>query len=185
MPRPELPCIAEFYDGSAFTKNWTEAGVLVPLKENACSLGATKPCIRAGLFFVGKMAEIYDCVSALKNLLNVQYEFLLGHSRIRERVCFLRFLESIMDDNRTVFKYNKKENAFSLIQADFLLKNAMENRNIFVFLAKSDNDFYFCRSFFPESTIDYTKGHTSWTLLRKKKILKSSGEEIVLYDRIK
>ena len=151
------------------------------------------------------MAEIYDCVSALKNLLNVQYVLgrksvnifvkvcfeklhfyhLMGlhyikdvrqldekaavvfdklynheikeeiiqssmqYSRIRERVCFLRFLESIMDDNRTVFKYNKKENAFSLIQADFLLKNAVENRNIFLFLAKSDNDFYFCRSFSP------------------------------------
>ena len=73
----------------------------------------------------------------------------MQYSRIRERVCFLRFLESIMDDNRTVFKYNKKENAFSLIQADFLLKNAVENRNIFLFLAKSDNDFYFCRSFSP------------------------------------
>ena len=185
------------------------------------------------------MAEIYDCVKALKNLLNVQYEFLLGHkgnlvaiqlqfhklhfyhlmgfqyikdvrqlngkseivfdklynheikeeiilaskqySKISSRIKYLCFLEKILDDNKTVFKYNKENNSFSLIQADFLLKNELEEKNIFVFLSKDSGNTYFCRSFFPETHTDYSKGQTNWTLLSKKKIFKREKTETLLF----
>ena len=44
---------------------------------------------------------------------------------------------------------------------------------------------YFCRSFFPQDKMDYTKNQASWTLLYKKKVTLSTGEEEILYDRLK
>jgi hypothetical protein len=91
-----------------------------------------------------------------------------------------------MDSNKTVFKYNPQLEAFSAIQADFLLKNEMHSRNIFTFLSEEkSNGKYFCRSFFPQTDKDYSKGQTNWTLLYKKKIFKKTGEKIVLYDRMR
>ena len=106
------------------------------------------------------------------------------YPEIKDRIEYLVFLEQIMDSNETVFKYNPKLETFSAIQADFLLKNELEARNIFTFLSqKKSNGKYFCRSFFPQLDKDYSACQTKWTLLYKKKIKKSTGREIVLYDR--
>jgi hypothetical protein len=104
---------------------------------------------------------------------------------IAERVDFLPLLEKIMDSNDTMFKYNKKTNAFSMIEADYLMKTPVFNRNVYVFLSKNKDDQYFCRSFFPEAKRDYTKNQASWTLLYKKKMDKSTGREIILYNKLK
>lgn len=106
------------------------------------------------------------------------------YSLIQERIDFLFYLEQIIDDNKTVFKYNPKLEVFSAIQADFLLKNELQTRNIFTFLSKdSERGKYFCRSFFPQIDKDYSLGQANWTLLYKKKIQKSTGQETILYDR--
>ena len=65
------------------------------------------------------------------------------------------------------------------------MKNHMEDRNLFLFLSNKKDDYYFCRSFFPEEKMDYTKKQASWTLLYKKKKNLSDGTEMVLYDRLK
>lgn len=107
------------------------------------------------------------------------------YSIIQERVDYLALLESIFDDNKTVFKYNPKLEAFSIIQADFLMKNEIQSRNVFTFLSQNaETGNYYCRSFFPQIDKDYSLGQTSWTLLYKKKIKKSTGAETVLYDRL-
>lgn len=72
-----------------------------------------------------------------------------------------------------------------MIDADYLMKNHIESRNVFLFLSKHDNGTFFCRSFFPENKMDYTKNQASWTLLYKKKINKTTREEVILYDKIK
>ena len=54
-----------------------------------------------------------------------------------------------------------------------------------MFLSHGVDDKYFCRSFFPEEKKDYTRNQTSWTMLYKKKCNMSTGEEIILYDRLK
>lgn len=54
----------------------------------------------------------------------------------------------MIDSNDTVFKYNKKANMYSMIEADYLMENKMESRNLFLFLSNDDGDNYFCRSFF-------------------------------------
>lgn len=81
--------------------------------------------------------------------------------------------------------YNRKANVYSMIEADYLMKNRKEDRNLYLFLSNSEKDRYYCRSFFPESTMDYTKNQASWTLLYKKKINRNTGDSQVLYDRMK
>lgn len=105
--------------------------------------------------------------------------------QISDRVDTLPFLETLFDSNDTIFKYNKKKNNFSMIQADYLIKNRMGNRNIFIFLSKDKGEEYFCRSFFPQSQCDYAKNQASWTLLYKEKIKISTNESIILYNRLK
>ena len=106
------------------------------------------------------------------------------YDKIEERIHFLPLLEDILDSNDTVFKYNKKANVYSMIDADYLMKNNKENRTLFLFLSKKKDDTYFCRSFFPEDKNDYTRNQASWTLLYKKKINTKTGSERVLYNRL-
>ena len=106
------------------------------------------------------------------------------YHKIRERVHFLPLLESLLDSNDTVFKYNKKANTYSMIEADYLMKNCMEDRNLFLFLANEEGERYFCRSFFPEEKTDYTRKQASWTLLYKKKKNLADGTEEILYNRL-
>ena len=107
------------------------------------------------------------------------------YKRVEERVHFLPLLEQLLDSNDTIFKYNKKANMYSKIDADYLMKNKMEEKGLYLFLSHATDDKYFCRSFFPEGKKNYTKNQASWTLLHKKKCNLSTGEEIVLYDRLK
>lgn len=72
------------------------------------------------------------------------------YKKIEQRVHFLPLLENLLDDNNTVFKYNRKTNAYSVIEADYLMKHNAENRNLYLFLSKNREDTYYCRSFFPE-----------------------------------
>ena len=107
-------------------------------------------------------------------------------SEIADRIEYLSYLEQIMDSNETVFKYNSRLDVFSAVQADFLMKNEIQARNVFTFLSKNaSTGKYFCRSFFPQTDRDYSEGQTRWTLLYKKKIWKSTGQENVLYDRMR
>ncbi len=107
------------------------------------------------------------------------------YSKIENRVNFLPLLEHLLDSNDTVFKYNKKANIYSVIDADYLMRNNLEQKNLYLFLSCGKDDKYFCRSFFPEENRDYTKNQTSWTMLYKKKYNLSTGEETILYNRLK
>ena len=107
------------------------------------------------------------------------------YHKIQDRVHFLPLLENMLDSNDTVFKYNKKSNVYSMIEADYLMKNHMERKNLFLFLSNVRDDSYFCRSFFSEEKMDYIKNQASWTLLYKKKRNLIDGSEHILYDRLK
>ena len=106
--------------------------------------------------------------------------------KIADRIHMLPLLESMLDSNETIFKYNRKLNVYSVIKADYIMKNNAEGRNIFLFLAENrEEGRYFCRSFFPQDKMDYTRNQVSWTLLYKKKVTLSTGEEEILYNRLK
>lgn len=106
------------------------------------------------------------------------------YMKIKERVHFLPLLEQMLDSNDTVFKYSQRANIYSMIEADYLMKNNMEERNLYLFLSHGTDDRYFCRSFFPEDKRDYTRNQASWTMLYKKKYNRTTGEGIVLHDRL-
>lgn len=105
-------------------------------------------------------------------------------TKIAERIRHLANLESIIDSNKTIFKYNEKERPFSKIKADFLLKNMEESTNLFLFLACRLETECFCRSFFADDKIDYAENQMSMSLLLKRKVFLQSQKEIILYDSI-
>ncbi|MCM1174512.1 MAG: hypothetical protein NC341_05610 [Blautia sp.] len=43
------------------------------------------------------------------------------------------FLESMIDSNDTIFKYNRKLNAYSVIKSDYIMKNNTEGKIYFCF----------------------------------------------------
>ena len=105
----------------------------------------------------------------------------INYSFIEKRLSFLPRLESIFDSNDTIFRYNTTLQAFSVIEADFLMKNTMNNTNLFTFLSKDKNGKYFCKSFFPDDKKDYAEGQTRWTVLLKKKINRTTLDEVILF----
>ncbi|MCD8023134.1 MAG: PBECR4 domain-containing protein [Lachnospiraceae bacterium] len=105
--------------------------------------------------------------------------------KICDRICFLPMLEEVFDSNDTIFKYNRKRNLYSMIEADYLMKSDLENQALYIFLSQNKDGKYFCRSFFHETKLDYTKNQPLWTLIYKSKIRVSTEEEKILYDRLK
>lgn len=128
--------------------------------------------------------KIFDEIMEQK-ITQKQVEASDHYKKIAERIDLLPHLENLFDSNETIFKYNERMNTFSMIQADYLMKNRIQDKNVFLFLAKDkEADYYFCRSFFPEGKRDYTKNQASWTLLYKKKTRLSTEKETILYDRL-
>ena len=173
----------------------TEYRLILGRKGEAVSLNITfdkKDCFHLmGLQYLTDRPElnrdrgkIFDDIKA-RILTKEQIESSDLYRQIAERVDMLPFLEDMFDSNDTIFRYNEKKNSFSMIRADYLMKNRLIDKNIFIFLSKDKNDTYFRRSFFPETKRDYTKNQASWTLLYKEKIKRSTGQSVVLYDRLK
>lgn len=124
--------------------------------------------------------EVYSQIES--GQISVEYiESSKNYGSIRNRIDLLPLLEQILDSNDTIFRYNPALQAFSVIEADFLLKNKVKETPVFVFLSKNCSGKYFCRSFFPDCKKDYAERQTKWTLLLKRKIIKSENKDIVLY----
>ena len=104
---------------------------------------------------------------------------------VSDRIHFTSLLESLLDDNHTIFRYNPKRLRFyTMIQADYLLDNYSDGREVYLFLDKrASSDFHFCRSIFPKRDRDYTDGQAKWTLLYKEK--RKAGEApAILYKHL-
>ena len=173
----------------------TEYQLVLGRKGEAVSLNITfdkKDCFHLmGLQYLTDRPElsrdrgkIFDEIKS-RVLTKEQIESSDLYEQIADRVDLLPFLEDLFDSNDTVFKYNEKKNSFSIIKADYLMKNRLVDKNVFIFLSKGKDDTYFCRSFFPETNRDYTKNQASWTLLYKEKMKRSTGQKVVLYDRLR
>ena len=129
-------------------------------------------------------AEIFDEIRGRKiDAGHIEKSSFYG--KIRDRVDMLPMLEMLFDSNDTIFKYNSHQNSFSMIQADYLMKNTIEMKNIFIFLSRQSDNEYFCRSFFAQDKVDYSVNQPKWTLLYKEKIDKGSGDKEILYNRLK
>lgn len=170
----------QFHKGSTFSASW------LGFAERKCLSSIL--LIQAGLHYLTDIRELKNGRAKIFDRLIEEPAFcekLLYsdfYNRIHERVKHLANLESIIDSNKTIFKYNDNERSFSKIKADFLIKNSEEYANLFLFLAYRNETECFCRSFFPDNRVDYSENQITMSLLRKKKIYISTGEEIVLYD---
>ncbi len=104
---------------------------------------------------------------------------------VRDRIDCLEYLEDMLDRNDIIFKYNSKQNIFSLIQADYLMESTHENQAVYIFLDKVENsNLHFCRSFFPKGDKDYTVGQTKYTLLYKEKINTANKTSEIQYNKL-
>lgn len=109
-------------------------------------------------------------------------------TELESRVACTFLLESIIDDNHTIFRYNHKILRFySRIRAEYLMSNSGisiasdPNAEIYLFLDKrNDCEERFCKSVFPKGELDYTDRQSVWTLLYKVKY-HEDGSAVVLY----
>ena len=86
--------------------------------------------------------------------------------QIENRFTPLSYIEQIFDSNKLIFRYNEKQNQFSLIETDYLLSTAFSGNDIYIFIKEKETvGRFFCRSFFPKEKKDYTIGQPQYTLL--------------------
>lgn len=144
-----------------------------------------------GLQYLTDIRELNNDREKIFNKIECDYDFInlilnsINYFKISERVNLVATLEEFLDSNKTVFKFNNRTNIFSLIDAEYILKNSNIIRNMYVFISREDknSDTYFCRSAFSrdKSERDYVIGHTSYTLLYKEKVDLLTNEKQVLY----
>ena len=80
--------------------------------------------------------KIFDAI--LNRQITAEYiETSSYYSKICDRVHLLPYLEYVFDSNKTIFKFNKKEIPHSKIRADYLMKNTIIDRDVFLFLEKT------------------------------------------------
>ena len=86
-----------------------------------------------------------------------------NYAQICDRIKFLSNIEGFLDSNEMVFRLNKQTGAYSLIKADYVLKQSDATNNMYLFISKEskDSDTFFCQSAFSrnKSEKDYTVGH--------------------------
>lgn len=103
------------------------------------------------------------------------------------RLIYLAHLEQFLDSNELIFRYNRRANPFSRIEADYLLENHVDGTPVYLFLvqeSETDKERHVCRTFFPKLELDYAQGQPKYTLLKKEKHHLKTGEVVVQYDRL-
>lgn len=90
---------------------------------------------------------------------------------IQDRINTLPHLATLLDSDHLIFRYHRNAFPHSSIESEFLLKmgDGATLDITFLFLDRSKQDVNFCRSFFPMSKTDYSKGQMRYTLLNKEK----------------
>ncbi|MBQ8510574.1 MAG: hypothetical protein IJ493_11775 [Clostridia bacterium] len=107
------------------------------------------------------------------------------YDEIVNRFSHLFDIETILDSNELIFRYNRDQQKFSKIEADYLLSTPHSNVDVYLFINRNkETDTYFCRSFFPREDKDYTVGQAVWTLLYKEKIDLLTGKSVIQLDKL-
>ncbi len=114
--------------------------------------------------------------------LGKSYNYQVSLNRQR---CIIK-LEEMLDGDDLYFRFSDTKWSYgkkwSKIKAEFLIEYSDAGGTIFLFLDKED-DHYICRSIFPKEEIDYSRNQTKFTLLRKEKLYKETGNLTCLYEK--
>ncbi len=106
-------------------------------------------------------------------------------SFIADRLSLFIHIENFLDNNDLIFKYNRRNNPASRIEAEYFLVNVMDNNDVYLFIDKAVNSgMFFCRSFFPRKDLDFKKGQASYTLLYKEKVNAATRTKTIQYDKL-
>lgn len=103
---------------------------------------------------------------------------------IEERLKYFSKIETYLDSNDLIVNFANASKKDSIIDADFLLSIIDNDKNIYFFIKKTENN-YSCISFFPEEKKDYLVGRKRIKQLQKIKFEKSSSSSLILIDRLK
>mgnify|MGYP000196461186 CR=1 FL=1 len=89
----------------------------------------------------------------------------------------------MLDSNDTVFKYNKKSNVYSMIEADYLMKNHMDGKIYFCFYLMQEMIVIFVVLFSQRRKwiIQRIKLHGLFLYKKKRNLI--DGSEHILYDK--
>ncbi|MCH5212152.1 MAG: hypothetical protein J1G06_03985 [Oscillospiraceae bacterium] len=120
---------------------------------------------------------------------NITYSMIAKSQYFNElgyRFEYFNQLESILDSNNLIFKCNKNSmQIYSRIAADYMLQHKKEDLLFYLFTAQRNKaNTQFCKSFFENSTTDYSRGQTRLTLLYKEKVNIKTEERQIQYDRL-
>ncbi len=92
--------------------------------------------------------------------------------QIENRFTPLSYIEQIFDSNKLIFRYNEKQNQFSLIETDYLLSTAFSGNDIYIFIKEKETvGRFFCRSFFPKERKIIRLGNHNTRYSLKKRLL--------------
>lgn len=106
----------------------------------------------------------------------------LYYSELQDRLLPLVNLESLLDSEHLIFRYNSNQIPYSKIRADYLISGKLDVTDVFVFLV-NNLELCKCCSIFCKNTLDYTKHQTKYTILLKRKVRQSDGELLYEYLR--
>ncbi|MCM1048915.1 MAG: PBECR4 domain-containing protein [Clostridiales bacterium] len=120
---------------------------------------------------------------------NITYSMIAASQYFDElgyRFEYFNQLENILDSNNLIFKFNKNSmQIYSKIIADYMLKHTRDDLIFYLFIEqRNKSNTQFCKSFFENSVIDYSRGQTNLTLLYKGKINIRTGEREIKFDRL-
>lgn len=135
-------------------------------------------------FMTGKRSDIFNEVLT-GTLTGALAEKSVFYPEMQPRLAPLTRLESFLDSNEIIFRFNEKINNFSLIKADYLLENLYKGNEVYLFVSQRSNSTnHVCRSFFPKKDKDYSVGQPRYTLLKKEKVNIKTNKVIIQYDRL-
>lgn len=105
------------------------------------------------------------------------------YERIKARIEALSELPSLFESDTLIFRFNNSMSVFTKIRHDYLVEFIGYDIPRYLFLREYKDKSFHGVSFFPEETIDYTKGETRWTILKVSKTDLSSADSspAVLY----
>ena len=142
-------------------------------------------------FFLGGtevMRNVKDCVNAFLPLLNTEYEIILGRKGVAvtlklafdKKDCFhlmgLQYLIVRPELNRD------REKVFDGIVAGGITTEQIESSDFYKKIEERVNFLPLLEQLLDSN--DYTKNQAFWTMLYKKKCNLSTGEEVILYNRL-
>lgn len=132
----------------------------------------------------GKREQIFDHILS-GQMTQTQAEKSFFFRENMQRLEHIAQLESLLDNNYLIFRYLPQKAGFSKIQADFVLEHQLNAQIFYLFLiGEVGGQRQVCTSFFPKESMDYTRGQSKYTLLRKVKRNIRTGECITQVDRL-